>query len=57
MIAVRPENTVFLLLSFEGPDPYSLAGGLGVRMSGLAQALADRGFDTHLVFYGDPFLP
>jgi glycosyltransferase involved in cell wall biosynthesis len=57
MIAVQPENAVFLLLSFEGPDPYSLAGGLGVRMSGLAQALASRGFETHLVFYGDPFLP
>jgi hypothetical protein len=37
------ENTVFVILSFEGRDPYSLAGGLGVRVTGLAQVLVDHG--------------
>ncbi len=36
-----PENTEFVILSFEGPDqPYSQAGGLGVRVSNLSIALA-----------------
>jgi len=53
-----PENLEFLLLSFEGPDrPYSLAGGLGVRVDELSQALAQCGFVTHLIFVGDPDLP
>lgn len=47
-------NVTFILLSFEGPDPYSLAGGLGVRMTHLAETLARRGFDSHLLFVGDP---
>jgi glycosyltransferase involved in cell wall biosynthesis len=47
----------FHLLSFEGPDPYALAGGIGTRVSGLADALADMGFDTHLWFVGEPTLP
>lgn len=47
----------FLLLSFEGPDQYSTAGGLGVRMKELAYELARQGFQTHLVFVGDPSLP
>lgn len=47
----------FHLLSFEGPDPYSLAGGIGTRVSGLAQALAQLGIDTHLWFVGDPSRP
>ena len=51
------QNTVFVLLSFEGPDPYSLAGGLGVRAANLATTLAEIGYDTHLVFVGDPHLP
>lgn len=51
------ENTVFLLLSFEGPDRYSMAGGLGMRISHLAHALAKKGFPTHLLFVGDPRLP
>lgn len=49
-----PENTVFVLLSFEGPDPYSLAGGLGVRITHVAHTLARKGFHTHLFFIGDP---
>ena len=52
-----PDQTVFVLLSFEGPDPYSQAGGLGVRMKGLSRSLAGLGFDTHLYFVGDPDLP
>lgn len=52
-----PENLEFVLLSFEGPDqPYAMAGGLGVRVTELAQALAQLGFTTHLLFVGDPNL-
>jgi glycosyltransferase involved in cell wall biosynthesis len=51
------ERTVFALLSFEGPDVYSQAGGLGVRMKGLSRALAQLGFQTYLYFCGDPDLP
>jgi glycosyltransferase involved in cell wall biosynthesis len=47
----------FHLLAFEGPDAYSRAGGLGTRVSGLSEALAAEGFDTHLWFVGDPDLP
>jgi glycosyltransferase involved in cell wall biosynthesis len=47
----------FHLLSFEGPDAYSRAGGLATRIVGLAQTLADRGLETHLWFVGDPDLP
>jgi glycosyltransferase involved in cell wall biosynthesis len=52
-----PDRTVFILLSFEGPDLYSLAGGLGVRVKGLSSSLAMLGYDTHLYFCGDPDLP
>jgi len=44
-------------VAMEGPDPYSQAGGLGVRVAGLGQALAHAGFPTHLVFCGDPDRP
>jgi alpha-amylase len=54
---LSPEDVTFYLLSFEGPDPYSLAGGLGVRITNLAETLARRGFETHLFFVGDPSLP
>ncbi len=50
------DNTVFVLLSFEGPDLYSLAGGLGVRIAQLARTLAAKEFTTHLFFIGDPGL-
>ena len=51
-------NTVmFCLLSFEGPDRYAQAGGLGVRITHLAETLAAQGFETHLLFVGDPHLP
>ena len=54
---VTPDRTVFVILSFEGPDVYSQAGGLGVRVKGLARTLAQVGFETHLFFIGDPDLP
>jgi glycosyltransferase involved in cell wall biosynthesis len=47
----------FHAISFEGPDDYARAGGIASRVSGLTQALADAGFDTHLWFIGDPVLP
>ena len=53
----KPDRTVFVLLSFEGPDQYSQAGGLGVRVKGLSRSLARMGYDTHLYFVGDPELP
>ncbi len=55
--AIAPDNTQFVVLSFEGPDRYSLAGGLGVRVSNLSQSLAASGYQTHLVFVGDPKQP
>jgi hypothetical protein len=45
------------ILSFEGPDHYARASGLATRMAGLAQALAKAGYETHLWFVGDPYLP
>jgi glycosyltransferase involved in cell wall biosynthesis len=50
-------GTQLHLLSFEGPDPYSRAGGIASRISGLSEALAGAGFETHLWFVGDPDLP
>lgn len=50
---LTPANAVFALVSLEGPDPYSLAGGLGVRVTELGTALAHAGFETHLFFVGD----
>ena len=47
----------FVILSFEGPDQYSHAGGLGSRIRGLSSALAQMGNETHLFFIGDPDLP
>ncbi len=55
---ITPDTAEFVILSFEGPDqPYSQAGGLGVRVTELSQALAEAGFRTTLVFIGDPTLP
>jgi glycosyltransferase involved in cell wall biosynthesis len=54
---LTPDTLDFVLLSFEGPDQYSMAGGLGVRMKELALELSRQGFHTHLVFVGDPHLP
>ena len=52
-----PVRTVFVILSFEGPDVYSQAGGLGVRVKGLTRGLARMGYATYLYFCGDPDLP
>ncbi|MFH1638707.1 MAG: glycosyltransferase [Chloroflexota bacterium] len=51
---INARNTVFVLISFEGPDCYSLAGGLGVRVTNLSNNLVKMGFLTHLFFIGDP---
>lgn len=56
-MSIVPENAQFVILSFEGPDRYSQAGGLGTRVTELARALAQAGFTTHLIFIGDPNLP
>src|ERR1700730_17680479 len=55
--AISPENTLFAMLCFEGPDVYSTAGGLGTRVSELSEALATKGYTTHLIFIGDPYKP
>lgn len=47
----------FALISMEGPDQYSQAGGLGVRVAQLSRALAAGGSPTRLYFIGDPSLP
>ena len=47
----------FHILSFEGPDEYARAGGIASRITGLSEALAADGFETHLWFVGDPHLP
>jgi glycosyltransferase involved in cell wall biosynthesis len=49
--------TQFHILSFEGPDSYARAGGIASRITGLSQALANQGRETHLWFVGDPALP
>jgi glycosyltransferase involved in cell wall biosynthesis len=55
---ISPENTIFVSLCFEGPDtPYSVAGGLGTRVTELTETLAKMGFETHLIFIGDPNEP
>ncbi|HTE18272.1 MAG TPA: glycosyltransferase family 4 protein, partial [Armatimonadota bacterium] len=51
---LNTSNTEFVVLSFEGPDPYCRAGGLGVRVTELTRAIAAQGFDTHFYFLGDP---
>lgn len=50
-------SPLFIVLSFEGPDRCSQAGGLGTRITGLTEALADLGLESHLFFVGDPDLP
>lgn len=44
----------FVVLSFEGPDLYSMVGGLGVRVTEMTAVLAEMGFVTRLFFVGDP---
>jgi glycosyltransferase involved in cell wall biosynthesis len=51
-----PDTLEVVMVSFEGPDRYSLAGGLGVRARELTRAFAAAGYSTTLVFVGDPTL-
>jgi glycosyltransferase involved in cell wall biosynthesis len=53
---ITMDNTVFVVLSFEGPDAYSMAGGLGARLANLTQTLARMNFEVHHIFIGDPNL-
>jgi glycosyltransferase involved in cell wall biosynthesis len=53
---LTPQTLEIVMVSFEGPDRYSLAGGLGVRARGLTEAFAAAGYATTLVFVGDPAL-
>jgi D-inositol-3-phosphate glycosyltransferase len=57
VIISRDGLVEFHVLAFEGCDPYARAGGIASRVSGLVEALASRGFETHLWFIGDPDLP
>jgi hypothetical protein len=52
-MALSVNTVTFCLLSFEGPDRYAQAGGLGVRISHLAETLARQGFETHLFFLSE----
>ena len=54
---LTPEEVTFCILSFEGPDRYAQAGGLGVRVTHLSRTLAAAGAETHLLFVGDPTAP
>ena len=54
---ITPENTVFVSLCFEGPDVYATAGGLGTRVAEFTESLAQLGYETHLIFVGDPNKP
>jgi glycosyltransferase involved in cell wall biosynthesis len=51
------QKLTFVILSFEGPDPYAQAGGLGTRVTELSTALAEHGYPVHVVFVGDPHRP
>lgn len=57
MALLVPDAAEFVVLCWEGPDRYALAGGLGSRIDGLTRALAGAGFRTHLFFIGAPELP
>ena len=55
--SISPTNAVFVSVCFEGPDIYSTAGGLGTRVTELCESLAMQGYETHLIFVGDPNKP
>jgi glycosyltransferase involved in cell wall biosynthesis len=55
-MGITTENTMFVVLCFEGPDDYSMAGGLGYKINHLTNTLADMGFVVHHFFIGDPGL-
>ncbi|MBQ7528976.1 hypothetical protein IJT10_03620, partial [bacterium] len=50
------DSVQFVMLSFEGPDLFSMAGGLGIRATEVCTCLASMGYETHLYFVGDPNL-
>jgi glycosyltransferase involved in cell wall biosynthesis len=52
-----PETLEIAMVSFEGPDQYSQAGGLGVRAKEMCRSFAAVGFRTTLYFVGDPRKP
>jgi glycosyltransferase involved in cell wall biosynthesis len=52
-----PATLEIAMVSFEGPDQYSQAGGLGVRAKEMCRAFAAMGFRTALYFVGDPTKP
>ncbi|MDQ7823915.1 MAG: glycosyltransferase [Candidatus Eremiobacteraeota bacterium] len=54
---ITPDRALFVLLCFEGPDLYSQAGGLGIRMTELSRVLSEQGFINHFFFIGDCNLP
>jgi glycosyltransferase involved in cell wall biosynthesis len=54
---VKDPVTQYHILSFEGPDGYARAGGIASRITGLSEALAEDGLESHLWFVGDPNLP
>ncbi len=56
-MSISPGALDVVMVCCEGPDAYSLAGGLGVRARGLTRALAAAGYRTTLLFVGDPELP
>jgi glycosyltransferase involved in cell wall biosynthesis len=58
--ADRPSGSsrpLFVIVSFEGPDLWSQAGGLGVRVTNLAETLAELGYEVHAFYVGDPSRP
>jgi glycosyltransferase involved in cell wall biosynthesis len=52
-----PDSLEIAMVSLEGPDQYSQAGGLGVRAKEMCRAFAAIGFRTTLYFVGDPGKP
>ncbi len=54
---ITKQNTVFVLLSFEGPDVYSMAGGLGSRVTFMTETMAEMGYTVHHFFIGSPSQP
>lgn len=53
----KANRPVFVIVSFEGPDLWSQAGGLGVRVTNLSETLAELGFEVHVFYIGDPTAP
>lgn len=54
---MNPGANLLCLVSFEGPDDYARVGGLAERISSVTDELAEAGYETHLVYFGDPRLP